>query len=111
MYYGWEPLRDIATPGNDVSCIASDVPLFTQECQGLVSGIQGHMYHLGALGNEHAFLGLYAITQLSLGQGAEHFDTGMMQVGDVDKWHTESLSDYGEKRVKLECYFLKSSST
>ena len=63
---------------DDVGGIASDVTLFAEESEGLVTSVEGYVDDLGALGNEDALLGVKAIAELSLCERGEDGECGVL---------------------------------
>ena len=71
--------RHIGTTSNDIGCITMDVFFLTKQRHRSVAGIQGHTYHLGAFGNEQAFVRIEPMTQLCLGERGINFHSGLSE--------------------------------
>lgn len=80
---------NIACAKDDVGGIACYVFLLAKQGKGLVTGVERDADDFRTLGNEDASFGVYAVAQLSFGQGSEHFYSGVFEGGDFYYRHVD----------------------
>ena len=95
---------------DDAGSVALDMLPLTEQGQGLVAGVECHMDHLGAFGDEDAFAFFFLLTQLGFCHGGEHPDLRIVNVLDFYDGHVRLIfrvdSYNAKKRSRDDFSFL-----